>query len=76
MNKYQLLNRNKDFMQLLIRLGSISQTQKKHYDIYDYYLKVKEKESSKMQVYTIVADKFNIQERQVINIILDFEQEA
>jgi hypothetical protein len=76
MTKFELLDRNKDFVQLLIRLGSISLTQKKHFEIYSFYLKIKEKESSKMQCYTEVSDRFGIQERQVINIISDFEQEA
>jgi hypothetical protein len=74
MNKFDLLERNKDLVQLLVHIKAVPVRQVRHIEIYKFFKTLKG--SEKMVKYTETAEKFGIEYRQVINIINDLEQKV
>jgi hypothetical protein len=72
MTKFQFLERNKDLIELLVKINTIPDRQVRHIQIYKFWLS--QPKESRMLSYSITAEKFNIEERQVMNVIKDLEQ--
>jgi len=68
-SKYDFLKSMKTMLILLCKMGVVSVSILSHIEVYEYFITLNHK--TKMQKYQDTAEKFNLQPRQVINIIND-----
>ena len=71
MTKIQFLIKNKESLNLFVKLGIASCTILSYIEIYKFYNLLKD--GTKMDKYQWTADNFNLQPRQIMKILKDLD---
>lgn len=73
MTKFEFIKDQKNTLRIFSMIGLTPVTVFKHLEIYEFFHSINN--ATKMQMYEDTASKFEMQPRQIMNIIKDLEEE-